>query len=71
MISYEGGKSSQADASREQEAQETPLEEHMCQPLDDKGIISEWNRLAACGKTNWKMANIIAKEHGGCKKNPN
>jgi DNA-binding CsgD family transcriptional regulator len=44
-------------------SRKSPLTEQIQNPLSDENIIVAWKRLAASGKTDWRIANIIAREH--------
>jgi hypothetical protein len=43
-------------------SRESPLAEHIRRILEDDSIVAAWNRLAAAGNTDWRIANIIAEE---------
>lgn len=44
-------------------SRKSPMAEGIRKPLDDETVVSLWKSLSAEGNGDWRIANIIAKEH--------
>ena len=44
-------------------SRKSPMGEGIRKPLGDEAVVSLWQSLSAEGNSDWRIANIIAKEH--------